>query len=151
MEQGDPCGRPRPASTSVIPISNATSGSISDLKTGLSTDYVTDLSVFQDGVLVARSNHMRVITPLNYDGIGFHQSSIVPACGRDAQGQLPSQPNRVLARQLGREIVNLPGGHLGFVSNLPGLQRNSLPRLVLQCHLACEVACGAGWLISEMS
>ena len=27
------------------------------------------------------------------------------------------QPNRVLARQLGREIVDLPGGHLGFLSH----------------------------------
>jgi hypothetical protein len=41
---------------------------------------------------------------------------IVLAGGRDAQDQLPYQPNRVLAQKLGREIVNLPGGHLGFVS-----------------------------------
>ncbi len=42
---------------------------------------------------------------------------IVLAGGRDAQDQLPYQPNRVLARQLGREIVDFPGGHLGFVSS----------------------------------
>ncbi len=41
---------------------------------------------------------------------------IVLAGGRDSQDQLPYQPNRVLAQKLGRDIVNLPGGHLGFVS-----------------------------------
>jgi cytochrome c biogenesis protein len=50
-----------------------------DPKTGLATDYVTDLSVYQDGVLVAHSNHLRVNDPLEYDGIIFHQSSLIPA------------------------------------------------------------------------
>jgi pimeloyl-ACP methyl ester carboxylesterase len=42
---------------------------------------------------------------------------IVLACGRDSRDQLTSQPNRLLARQLGLNIVNLPGGHLGFMSS----------------------------------
>ncbi len=42
---------------------------------------------------------------------------IVLAGGREAQDQVPYQPNRVLARQLGHEIVNFPGGHLGFLSS----------------------------------
>jgi acetyltransferase/esterase len=41
---------------------------------------------------------------------------IVPAGGRDSRDQLPYQPNRVLARQLGSGIVDFPGGHLGFMS-----------------------------------
>ncbi len=41
---------------------------------------------------------------------------IVLAGGRDAQDQLPYQPNKMLARQLGCKIVDFPGGHLGFVS-----------------------------------
>jgi len=41
----------------------------------------------------------------------------VLAGGRDAQDQLPYQPNKVLARQLGLDIVDFPGGHLGFVSS----------------------------------
>ena len=36
--------------------------------------------------------------------------------GRDAQDQLPYQPNIVLAKLLGRKIANLPGGHLGFMA-----------------------------------
>ena len=42
---------------------------------------------------------------------------IVLAGGRDSQDQLPSQANRALARQLGLDIVDLPGGHLGFRSS----------------------------------
>ena len=42
---------------------------------------------------------------------------IVLVGGRDSRDQLTYQPNRVLARQLGREIVDFPGGHLGFVSH----------------------------------
>ena len=48
-----------------------------DPKTGLATDYVTDLSVYRDGNLVAHSNHLRVNDPLSYDGIVFHQSSLI--------------------------------------------------------------------------
>jgi len=44
-------------------------------------------------------------------------SRIVLAGGRDSRDQLTYQPNRVLARQLGREIVDFPGGHLGFLSH----------------------------------
>lgn len=50
-----------------------------DPKTGLATDYVTDLSVFQDGLLVAHSDHLRVNDPLSYNGVVFHQSSLIPS------------------------------------------------------------------------
>lgn len=62
-----------------------------DPKTGLATDYVTDLSVYQDGLLVARSNHLRVNDPLAYSGVVFHQSSLIPAVNvtlSDASGCL---------------------------------------------------------------
>ncbi len=49
--------------------------------------------------------------------LAAHAERIVLAGGRDSRDQLPYQPNRVLARQLGREIVDFPGGHLGFVSH----------------------------------
>jgi cytochrome c biogenesis protein len=48
-----------------------------DPKTGLPTDYVTDLSVYRDGELVAHSDHLRVNDPLSYDGVIFHQSSLI--------------------------------------------------------------------------
>src|SRR6266851_6002356 len=49
--------------------------------------------------------------------LAAHAERIVLAGGRDSHDQLPYQPNRVLARLLGREIVDFPGGHLGFVSH----------------------------------
>ena len=62
-----------------------------DPKTGLPTDYVTDLSVYQDGELVAHSNHVRVNDPLSYGGVVFHQSSLIPSVNvtiSDGQGCL---------------------------------------------------------------
>jgi acetyltransferase/esterase len=49
--------------------------------------------------------------------LAAHAERIVLAGGRDSHDQMTSQPNRVLARQLGREIVDFPGGHLGFMSH----------------------------------
>ena len=54
---------------------------------------------------------------LDLDALKAAASRIVPACGRDSHDQMTYQPNRVLARQLGREIVDFPGGHLGFMSH----------------------------------
>jgi cytochrome c biogenesis protein len=62
-----------------------------DPKTGLPTDYVTDLSVYQDGELVAHSNHLRVNDPLTYNGVVFHQSSLIPSANitiTDKQGNV---------------------------------------------------------------
>ncbi len=53
---------------------------------------------------------------LDLAALAEHAGRIVLAGGRDSRDQLTYQPNRVLARQLGREIVDFPGGHLGFLS-----------------------------------
>ena len=45
-----------------------------------------------------------------------HAGRLVLAGGRDAQDRVAYQPNRMLAQKLGLDIVNLPGGHLGFVA-----------------------------------
>ncbi len=54
---------------------------------------------------------------LDLAALAANAERILLACGRDSQNQMTSQPNRVLARQLGREIVTFPGGHLGFLSS----------------------------------
>jgi acetyltransferase/esterase len=54
---------------------------------------------------------------LDLDAFAAHARQLVPACGRDSQDQMTYQPNKVLARQLGLDIVDLPGGHLGFMSS----------------------------------
>ncbi len=53
---------------------------------------------------------------LDLAALAAHAKQLVPACGRDSHDQMTSQPNRVLARQLGLDLVELPGGHLGFLS-----------------------------------
>jgi cytochrome c biogenesis protein len=70
-----------------------------DPKTGLATDYVTDLSVYQDGKLVAHSDHLRVNDPLSYGGVVFHQSSLIPSVNvtiSDASGCLMCDQSIVL-------------------------------------------------------
>jgi cytochrome c biogenesis protein len=62
-----------------------------DATSGLASDYVTDLSVYQDGKLVTHSDHLRVNDPLTYGGVVFHQSSLIPAVNvtiSDASGCL---------------------------------------------------------------
>ena len=54
---------------------------------------------------------------LDLDALKAAAAQIVLACGRDSRHQMTSQPTRVLARQLGRESVDFPGGHLGFLSH----------------------------------
>jgi pimeloyl-ACP methyl ester carboxylesterase len=54
---------------------------------------------------------------LDLAALAAHARQLVLAGGRDAKDQLPYQPNKVLARQLGLDIVDFPGGHLGFVSS----------------------------------
>ncbi len=48
--------------------------------------------------------------------LAAHASQLLLACGRDSQDQMTSQPNKVLAQQFGFEVVELPGGHLGFLA-----------------------------------
>lgn len=89
-----------------------------DPKTGLATDYVTDLSVYRDGVLVAHSNHLRVNDPLTYDGIIFHQSSLVSAVNvtvADASGCLVCNQAIVLS-----DTENAPGNlQVDLAQNIP--------------------------------
>jgi cytochrome c biogenesis protein len=89
-----------------------------DPKTGLPTDYVTDLSVYQDGELVAHSNQLRVNAPLAYNGIVFHQSSLIPSINitiSDAQGCLVCDEPIVLDQS-----VNLPPGKMvDFAKGIP--------------------------------
>lgn len=66
-----------------------------DPQTGLATDYVTNLSVYSDGIEVAHSDHLRVNDPLSYNGVTFHQSSLIPSVDitvRDRGGVVYSGP-----------------------------------------------------------
>ena len=88
-----------------------------DPKTGLPTDYVTDLSVYRDGELVAHSNHLRVNDPLSYDGIVFHQSSLIASVTitiADAQGCFVCAQPVVLD-----QTSTVQGDQVDFASDIP--------------------------------
>jgi pimeloyl-ACP methyl ester carboxylesterase len=55
-------------------------------------------------------------TELDLATLVAHAERIVLAGGRDSNAQMTYQPNTVLAQQLGCDIVDFPGGHLGFLS-----------------------------------
>lgn len=48
--------------------------------------------------------------------LSAHAERIVLAGGRDSHEQMTYQPNTVLARLFGCDIIDFPGGHLGFLS-----------------------------------
>jgi hypothetical protein len=56
---------------------------------------------------------------------------LVLAGGHDSQDQLTNQPNKGLAQNLGLDIVELPGGHLGYLSN-PGEFAKELLNLIVE-------------------
>jgi pimeloyl-ACP methyl ester carboxylesterase len=55
-------------------------------------------------------------TELDLEQLSAHAEQIVLAGGRDSNAQMTYQPNRVLAQQLGCDIIDFPGGHGGFRS-----------------------------------
>lgn len=107
-----------------------------DAQTGMATDYVTDLSVYQDGVLVAHSDHLRVNDPLSYNGVIFHQSSLIPSVNvtlSDANGCLvcnqaivldETQSTNNLQIDLAKDIPIADTGYTLsiFFPHTPGLQ-----------------------------
>ncbi len=52
----------------------------------------------------------------NLEALAAHKQQLVLAGGRESQDQMTCQPNKALAHKLGLEMVNLPGGHLGFMA-----------------------------------
>lgn len=55
---------------------------------------------------------------------------LVPAAGRETRGHLPYRPIAEIARRLGRELVEFPGGHGGY-TELPDEFARQLVRVLL--------------------
>jgi hypothetical protein len=60
---------------------------------------------------------LRQYTSVDFDltALGAFPDRLVLAGGRESRGYLPYLPNSVLARKFGLNILELPGGHLGYV------------------------------------
>ena len=54
---------------------------------------------------------------LDLNTLAAHARQLVLVGGRDSRDQMTYQPNKVLARQLGLNLIDVPGGHLGFMAS----------------------------------
>lgn len=109
-----------------------------DAKTGLPTDYVTDLSVFQDGELVAHSNSLRVNDPLSYGGIIFHQSSLIPSVSiaiTDKQGHVLFNEPVVLD-----QTDNISGLTVDYARDIPIAASNLTMNVVFPHDASLQLA-----------
>jgi acetyltransferase/esterase len=63
-------------------------------------------------------HELRQYPPVDLDinALAVLSRQLVLVGGRDSQDQMTYQPGKILAQKLGLEIVNLPGGHLGFMA-----------------------------------
>ncbi|MCA1693655.1 MAG: alpha/beta hydrolase [Actinobacteria bacterium] len=52
---------------------------------------------------------------LDVDALAAYSDRLVLAGGRESKQQVTYQPNAVLAARFGKDIADLPGGHVGFV------------------------------------
>ena len=54
---------------------------------------------------------------LDLDALKAHADRIVPAAGRESRGYPCYEAAVKLGKTLGREVIELPGGHIGFVTH----------------------------------
>src|SRR5262245_62842599 len=53
---------------------------------------------------------------LHLDALQRYADRIVPAAGRESRGYPTYEVNAALAKKLGRDLLELPGGHVGFAA-----------------------------------
>lgn len=51
------------------------------------------------------------------DALAEHSDRLVPVRGRESEGTPPYRALTILAEQLGLDILDVPGGHLGYATN----------------------------------
>jgi pimeloyl-ACP methyl ester carboxylesterase len=66
---------------------------------------------------------------LDLDTLQSHADRIVPLVGRESRGYPAYQVNVELARRLGRDLTELPGGHAGYALHAPEFARELLDAL----------------------
>jgi pimeloyl-ACP methyl ester carboxylesterase len=66
---------------------------------------------------------------LDVDRLAAHADQLMLAGGRESTQDVAYQPNTVLAERLDKPIVNLPGGHLGFITHPTEFARELLAAL----------------------
>ena len=67
---------------------------------------------------------------LNLDALKAYADRIVPAVGRESRGYPTYEVNAELAQKLGRELIELPGGHVGYAAHPAEFARELVQALV---------------------
>ncbi|MHB8645646.1 MAG: alpha/beta hydrolase [Thermomicrobiales bacterium] len=70
---------------------------------------------------------------LDLDALKAHADRIVPVAGRESRGYPCYEVTVELGKKLGRDVIELPGGHIGYVTQ-PAEFATSLFRLLHQTH-----------------
>jgi acetyltransferase/esterase len=76
---------------------------------------------------------------LDLDVLKTHANRIVPVAGRESRGHPTYEVSRELGKTLGRDMTELPGGHVGYVTQ-PAAFAASLFRLLHQTHARLGVS-----------
>jgi pimeloyl-ACP methyl ester carboxylesterase len=71
---------------------------------------------------------------LDLDGLKAHADRIVLVAGRESLGYPTYEVNVELGKKLGRELIELPGGHIGFISQPAEFSRELVQLLRRQGH-----------------
>jgi acetyltransferase/esterase len=59
-----------------------------------------------------------------------HAEQILPAAGRESRGYPTYEATAALARELGRDLIELPGGHVGYLAHPGDFARELMQALV---------------------
>ncbi|MGV9382904.1 alpha/beta fold hydrolase [Nonomuraea sp. NPDC003707] len=57
--------------------------------------------------------------PLDLAALAAHAGRVTPAAGRESRGRPCYEATVALGRRLGRDVAELPGGHIGFITDAP--------------------------------
>jgi pimeloyl-ACP methyl ester carboxylesterase len=72
------------------------------------------------------------IVDLDLDTIGPHADQVVPMVGRESRGRPSYQATVELGRKLGQNVIELPGGHVGFLTHPDEFARELVQALARQ-------------------
>jgi pimeloyl-ACP methyl ester carboxylesterase len=71
---------------------------------------------------------------LDLDALNAHADRIVPVAGRESRGYPCYEVTVELGKTLGRDVIELPGGHIGFVTHAAEFARELAQTLARTVH-----------------
>ncbi|MDQ3533574.1 MAG: alpha/beta hydrolase [Actinomycetota bacterium] len=71
---------------------------------------------------------------LDLDALKAHADRIVPAAGRESRGRPAYEVNVELGKKLGRDLIELPGGHVGYMTQPAEFGREFVQALARTGH-----------------